>query len=259
MALRWLPMLGLAGCIVRNPAYDEDAGGEASGGGGEASSSSSGLGVTTGDEPTSGVGMTDGAATTGDATTGAIDPTTGDATTATTGTTGADATTDGCAVSDVCFSLSSRTGETYLRCEELVTWAEAEARCEAMCMQMVVFPLGVNPAQNDESAALTTDLQGLMTELDKQTAAMIEMGTLPLGQPRALWWIGGRRLDNNVWTWVDGAVMPPNSTFGWAPTDPEPLPNLDQDCAVLAVYGAGVYDRRWFDRSCNATHRYLCR
>lgn len=253
---RWTLMLGLGACITENPGFDETEGAGGAGSSTGAAASSSGPVAPTSSGSSSGESSGSGEAA-GDGSTIGGSTSSGDGmTTGTSGdTTGAECVPQ---LTDVCVPLSI-DGTTYLRCEELVTWAEAEARCKELCAALVVFPPSEDAVQNAESVALKDELRTLMSDQDAIEEMMIEGGMLGLGQsPRALWWIGGRRY-MGAWTWVDGVPMPPAGMFGWATGDPEPLPDKDQDCAVLAVFGAGAENGRWFDRPCSGLHRYVCR
>lgn len=246
-----LLLLGLAACIIENPAFKSTGAGDSAD---DTTAAATGEPTTTTAGPTS----TTGADATADA--DASTDATGDPDTTGESSTGDATIGEACVpelMDDPCVPLSIN-GRNYLRCEEHLDWAAADTRCRQRCARLVVFPPDPNPDKNPHSDQLMAALRSLMTDADKQEEQLILTMQLGLGQsPNALWWIGGRRFEG-AWTWVDGTPMPPAGMFGWAPGDPEPLPDKDQDCAVLAVFGADQYNGRWFDRSCNGMHRYLC-
>lgn len=249
----WPPLLALAACIVRNPAYKDDAGGTA---GATTGPDVTGTDLTGDSAPTttgSGEGTTTSAASTSAAST--TDASTTSTTDTTDATTGPGCTTD---QQDLVCEPLSLDGRDYLRCEEELTWTDARAACIKRCATLVMFTEST-PDTDQESLDLAAQLRTLLTSQDKLDEEDILAGDYPQqDSTRASWWIGGNRREDSNWYWLDDTPMPGYAMGGWNPTDPDTNPDSDQQCAVLAVFGAAENDGKWFDRTCDAVYRYLC-
>lgn len=249
----WMLLPGLAGCLKDNPGFDETTTAGATVGA-SATAGSTALAPTTdassSGAPTTSADPQDPSTAPVDATTTATtDATTTSTTTATTTDATTTATTTGgaCATDGTCEAVEI-SGDAYLLCEQTVTWPLARAACEAQCMRLVIL-------DEPENAALYAELVARMTDEDELAAPMLN----PVSQPentRASWWIGGEKQDD-VWQWLDGTPMPPPSTGGWSPDNPDI--NGSFACAALAVWGKAQNDGKWFDRDCEGlTYRFVC-
>lgn len=137
-------------------------------------------------------------------------------------------------------------GQSYLICERIETWEQARLTCEARCARLAIV-------DEPESAAIFAWLRDQMSAED-----MVQdtSGADQVTMQRASWWLGGHKVAG-VYQWLDGTPMPPTSTGGWAPTNPDMAG--DDGCVVLGVFAKAAENGKWFDRSCiDVPYRSIC-
>jgi hypothetical protein len=131
-------------------------------------------------------------------------------------------TCDGC-------RLLQGAGQAWWVCEALLTWDEAQARCEGLGASAAIVP----------SVLAQTFLQ-------QQVAAGVHF-----------YWLGSRQAEGEgAWAWVDGTAW---GYTNWGTTQPDDVAP-GQDClrVTFGIEGEGWFHGAWDDFRCDDPHPWMC-